>query len=132
MHRYWRSRSNDRVDSEEGRPSTPAFEVTHLSQSDFQRLIHWHESYAQALGPKAMYDGQARAEQLKHQKWVRLVILAALRAGQNESADKDERTATDDLRSALDVEARGKCGRLIFGALGVILVGIIFSLAHRH
>jgi hypothetical protein len=122
----------NRVDSQEGRPSTPAFEVTHLSQSDFQQLIHWHESYAQALGPKAMHDGQARAEQLKHQKWVHLLILAALRACQNESAGKDQQTATDDLRSALDVEARGKCARLVFGTLGVILMGIIFSRTHRH
>jgi hypothetical protein len=116
-----------RIDSEEGRPLTPAFEVNHLSQSAFQRLIHWHESYAQALGPKAMHDGQARAEQLKHRKWVYLLIMAALRARQNESDGKDGRTATDDLRSAPDVEADGKHARLVFGALGLILLSTIFS-----
>jgi hypothetical protein len=102
--KYRRPNRETGIDSEDGRALTPAFEVNNLSQSAFQRLIHWHESYAQALGPKAMNDSQARAEQLTHRKWVHLLIMAALRAGQNESVGKDGRTATDDLRSAPDVE----------------------------
>ena len=130
--KYRRPNRETRIDSEEGRALTPAFEVNHLSQSAFQRLIHWHESYAQALGPKAMHDGQARAEQLKHQKWVRLLIIAALRAGQDESVGNDGRTVTDDLRSAPDVQAHGKRARLVFGTLGVILLSTIFSRTHWH
>jgi hypothetical protein len=107
-------------------------EANHLRRSAFQRLIHWHESYAEALGPKAMYDGRARAEQLKHQKWVRLLITVGLRAGQNEPAGKDRRTATGDFRSALDVEAHRKHAPLVVGALGFILASIILSCTLRH
>ena len=129
--KYRRPNRETRIDSEEGRALTPAFEVNHLSQSAFQRLIHWHESYAQALGPKAMHDNQARAEQFEHRKWVNLLIVAALRAG-HESVGKDGRTTTDNLRSAPVVGANAKRARLVFVTLGVILLSTIFSRTHWH
>jgi hypothetical protein len=107
---------------------TPAFEVNYMSHSALQGLIHWHESHAQALGPKAMHDDQARAEQLKHRKWVNLLIMAALRAGHNESVGKYGRTASDDLRSAPVVGANAKRARLVFVTLGVVLLGAARSI----
>jgi hypothetical protein len=120
------------MSNEKVRALTPAFEASHFSRPGLQRLIHWHESYAQALGPKAMHDGQARAEQLEHQQWVRQLIVAMLRAGQREPVGNDRRTAADDRRSTVDVEVRGKSAWPFFGTLGAILVSAIVWHIRRH